>query len=305
MTRISLLCGLLLAAALLAGCGPQPDGNNGGPVPDATGTPALDGARLPEGELVYQWASSAEASSSFADPEWSAGQAVGPPDSPGCGDYQSAWASAASDSVETLVLEYPRPVYPLEIVIYQSFNPDQVVKAEVLEPDQGIFSTVLQKNPQQVDRPCPYELIGIVNEIEFQTDTVRITIDQSQLGLGWNEIDAVGLMDVNGNIHWAIFAEASSTYAEKTPRTGTPVMIGDTSANVDKESIPPNTIKITYVDDTMEGKRSIGASGHGVLFERPEKNPFIEAVQIYVSRYGSPEPPEEDFHHRLRYGGTR
>lgn len=145
---------------------------------------------------VYQWAIDAEASSEFADPEWSAQQAIGEPDSPGCGDYQFSWASAASDSIDTLTVRFSDPIYPLEIRIYESFNPDQVVKVEVKDPEGGGFYAVLQKNPLQVDRPCPYELIVPVEGIDFMSDTVRITVDQSQLGLGWNEIDAVQLIGI-------------------------------------------------------------------------------------------------------------
>jgi hypothetical protein len=145
-------------------------------------------------DYVYQWAEEAEASSEFASPEWSAENALGAPDSPGCGDYQFAWASAASDSIDTLVLKYSTPVYPIKIVIYQIFNPDQVVKVEVLDPDRGGYYTVLQKNPTRVDRPCPYQLEVLIDGIDFLTNTIRITVDQSQLGLGWNEIDAVQLI---------------------------------------------------------------------------------------------------------------
>lgn len=144
--------------------------------------------------VISQWGVSAEASSEFANPEWSASQAVGSPDTPGCGDYQFAWASAASDSIDTLEIKYPRAVYPLEIRIFESFNPDQVVKVEVLDPETGAYYTVLQQNPRPIDRPCPYELEVLVEGIEFRTNLVRITVDQSQLGLGWNEIDAVLLV---------------------------------------------------------------------------------------------------------------
>ena len=85
-------------------------------------------------------------------------------------------------------------VYPLEIYIHQSFNPDQVVKVEIQNPDTGAYYTVLQKNPVQIDRPCPYVLEILVEGIDFETDRIRITVDQSQLGLGWNEIDAVKLV---------------------------------------------------------------------------------------------------------------
>jgi hypothetical protein len=186
------------AAAVLGSCGAAPERSTGDDLP-STATPTPESVlsleeRYPGSGVISQWADSAEASSEFADPEWSASQAAGSPDSPGCGDYQFAWASAASDSVETLDLTYEVAVYPLEITIIESFNPDQVVKVEVYNPDTGGYYTVLQKNPMAVDRPCPYLLTVPVEGIEFRTDLIRITIDQSQLGLGWNEIDAVELV---------------------------------------------------------------------------------------------------------------
>jgi hypothetical protein len=44
------------------------------------------------------------------------------------------------------------------------------------------------------------------------------------------------------------------------------------------------------------GKRSLGASGHAVQFARPGGARFVEAVYIYASRYGTPEPPGDNFH---------
>lgn len=161
------------------------------PTADAA---VVKATRVPVGGVISQWGTSAEGSSEFANPEWGASQAVGIPDAPGCGDYQFAWASAASDSIATLEVSFSRAVYPLEIFIHESFNPDQVVKVEVLNPDTGAYYTVLQKNPVQIDRPCPYVLDVVVGSIDFKTDRVRITVDQSQLGLGWNEIDAVQLV---------------------------------------------------------------------------------------------------------------
>ncbi len=164
-------------------------------TPTATQDPTQAAAeRYPAVGVIYQWGSSAEASTEFANPEWGAAQAAGEPDLNSCGDFQFAWASAASDSIETIEISYDRQVYPLEIVIHQSFNPDQVVKVEVLNPETGGYYTILQKNPVQVDRPCPYLLMVEADGIDFATNLVRITVDQSQLGLGWNEIDAVQLI---------------------------------------------------------------------------------------------------------------
>lgn len=179
---------IILLAGCLTGCRTSPEQVNTPPVDTAE-----SGVLSPAGGVISQWGSSAESGSEFASPEWSASQAIGSPDAPGCGDYQFAWASAASDSIETLEVSFLRQVYPLEIHIHESFNPDQVVKVEVFNPDTGAYYTVLQKNPIQVDRPCPFVLEIIVEGIAFKTDKIRITVDQSQLGLGWNEIDAVRL----------------------------------------------------------------------------------------------------------------
>jgi len=186
---------IILSLLLLGSCSPANDLPVSTPSPTAETSPANPGNDSgPAFGVFSQWAIRAEGSSEFANPEWSAAQAIGSPDAPGCGDYQFAWASAASDSIETLEVGFPSPVYPQEIRIHQSFNPDQVVKVEVLNPETGAYYTVLQKNPVSIDRPCPYVLEVATDEIDFQTDTVRITVDQSQLGLGWNEIDAVLLV---------------------------------------------------------------------------------------------------------------
>jgi hypothetical protein len=184
----------LLIMGFLTGCGIgeelTPIGGSD-PAPEQTQEGEI---LVPSAGVISQWGSSAEASSEFADPEWSASQVIGSPDAPGCGDYQFAWASAGSDAVETLEVIFQNEVYPLEIYIHQSFNPDQVVKVEVLNPTTGAYYTVHQKNPVQVDRPCPYVLEIVIKGIDFKTNQIRITVDQSQLGLGWNEIDAVRLV---------------------------------------------------------------------------------------------------------------
>lgn len=188
----------LLFAAFLGGCSfPRAEGGTPVGLPVATALPeetlSLQES-YPSLNLISQWGKEAQASSQFADPEWSASQVTGRPDSPGCGDYQFSWASAASDSIETLEVSYRTPVYPLQITIYESFNPDQVVKVEVYNEDTGGYFTVLQKNPTPVDRPCPFQLVIPVAGMAFKTSLIRITVDQSQLGLGWNEIDAVELV---------------------------------------------------------------------------------------------------------------
>ncbi|UCH33370.1 MAG: hypothetical protein JSV65_12400 [Armatimonadota bacterium] len=50
-----------------------------------------------------------------------------------------------------------------------------------------------------------------------------------------------------------------------------------------------------YDDDTMESKRSIGGGGHIIHFRTPEGKWRLDAAWLFGSRYGTPEPPHEDF----------
>ncbi len=144
------------------------------------------------GSEIPQWAAEASASSEFTNDEWAAEDATGPPDTDRCGDYQTAWASAASDGVSTLVLTYTQSVIPIMINIHQSFNPDQVTEIFVVGDDSNRI--VYQNDPQQIDQPCPYILSVPITDVGFPVRRLEITVDQSQLGLGWNEIDAVELI---------------------------------------------------------------------------------------------------------------
>ena len=146
-----------------------------------------------QGFQVRQWAAEAEASSEYAVPEWSADQVVGSPDTNRCGDYHTAWATAGSDSVETLVLTYTLEVHVTAINIVQSFNPNQVVKVELLD-SFGRPTEVYNQPPVQIDQICPYTLAIDVERTEKRFNHIRITVDQSVLGLGWNQIDAVELV---------------------------------------------------------------------------------------------------------------
>ncbi|MFZ6030077.1 MAG: hypothetical protein ACOYYS_20365 [Chloroflexota bacterium] len=146
------------------------------------------------GELVRSWATTAEATSAYGSVDWSAGQAAGAPNTLTCGDYGSAWASAEADGVESITLYYyDAPLVPSEINIVQSYNPSQVVKVEVLDPS-GEFETVVYEGEPEAVNECPYTLSIPVDDVDYAVMGIRITVDQSVLGLGWNEIDAVELV---------------------------------------------------------------------------------------------------------------
>jgi sugar lactone lactonase YvrE len=117
---------------------------------------------------------------------------AGAPNVSSCGDDINAWASESSSGVDWLEVSYIVPVVPTEINIYESYNPHQIVKVEVLDT-ASTYHTVYTGDPQAVDT-CPYIFTVEVRNADYQAVAVKISIDQSVLGTSWNEIDAVELV---------------------------------------------------------------------------------------------------------------
>ncbi len=95
-------------------------------------------------QSVRQWASGAEATSEYNSTTWSAMQATGAPDTPACGDFTTAWASATSTGQDNLTLTYDTPVLPNAINVYQSYNPGAITRVEVLPADGAPAITVFE-----------------------------------------------------------------------------------------------------------------------------------------------------------------
>ena len=145
------------------------------------------------GQVIRQWAISAEASSEYSSDGWSAMEATGAPDVDTCSDSPRAWASRASNTEEYLVLFYETPVNPTELTIYQTYNPSQVVEILFIDTD-GETWVLWYGEPEELSH-CPDVWTHSIELDEvFYTDTVVIWVDQSILGLGWAEIDAVELV---------------------------------------------------------------------------------------------------------------
>lgn len=140
-----------------------------------------------------QWATGAAAGSEYAAPDWAALQATGAPDVQICGDHPKAWAASGSNTREWLQLTYAVPVHVTQVNIYQTYNPDQVVKVELIDGSADYHEVY---TAQPTERDCPFVLNIAVPRTEYLVTGVRLTIDQSVLGLGWNEIDAVELVGV-------------------------------------------------------------------------------------------------------------
>ncbi|MBN1977322.1 MAG: hypothetical protein JW918_07970 [Anaerolineae bacterium] len=159
----------------------------------ATAKPAAT-AKPPRGDSISQWAISAVASSEYGASDWSAMQATGAPDTPECGDQVTAWASAESNTVEWIELTYDTPVRPTEVNIFQTYNPSQVVKVELIDTE-STYHEIYAREPELIEE-CPYVISIPMVDFDYIVTGIRITIDQSVLEIGWNEIDAVELVGV-------------------------------------------------------------------------------------------------------------
>lgn len=140
--------------------------------------------------LVPQFATGATASSEYSNPDWSAMQATGAPNTTTCGDHTTAWTSATTDRVEWLELGYDNPVTPTQIVVFQSYNPGYVVRVEAVDTT-GTRHIVYDEPPASAP-VCPFPLTISVPDAAYQTQTIIVTVDQTSLG-DWTEIDAVAL----------------------------------------------------------------------------------------------------------------
>lgn len=167
---------MLWIAVLSAGCG--------------LSMPSLDpDAPTPTPTLLSQWAASAEASSQYGLPDWSAARALGPPDVETCTDDPRAWASLRGNGVEWLTLTFPEPVQASEVRVHQSFGRGAVSRITLIDLDGDAHVVWEGTDPED---PCPGMLVVKMPLTDYATQTVRVDLDESRTDY-WNQIDAVEL----------------------------------------------------------------------------------------------------------------
>jgi len=145
----------------------------------------LDGVRVDGEGRVHQWASDASASSEYTASDWSARQAVGPPDSSDA-DCRTAWAAKDADGgLEWLRLKFVLPVQARRLRIHENLTPGGIVRVDAMGEDGG--PSLLREG---TDPALPWF------EIELRGEPVRelrIVVDTRKHS-GWEEIDAVELV---------------------------------------------------------------------------------------------------------------
>jgi hypothetical protein len=126
---------------------------------------------------------------------WAARQATHRPNTVGCGDRPTAWASKDQAGIDTLTVGFKIPVVPQLVKVYQTYNPGQVTKVQVVDV-KGKAHNVYSAAPVAPVRPppCPVVLEVPITGDTAKVKTVRITVDQSVLGIYQDEIDAVQLV---------------------------------------------------------------------------------------------------------------
>lgn len=141
---------------------------------------------------------------------FSAMQLTGEPDTPRAGDYGTCWAAATSDGGKVWIeLVYERRVLPREIWVYENCAPGALYQVTAIDDEEEIQ---LWRGADPTPRIAPKGISKIKLDINRRLNRFRIYLDCKKVP-GWNEIDAVGLVDGQRQIHWAVSATASSVYS--------------------------------------------------------------------------------------------
>jgi hypothetical protein len=172
---------------------------------------------IPDGRWVYVypywyvWRDLADAP--ITKRNWGPEQATGPPDTTGPGDIVTAWASETPDGQdEWLMLEYDHVLLPSAVVVHETFNPGALVRVTAFRLDGEEVELWKGKDPSPVN-PNGVGVSEVEVKPDFKTNRIKLYLDSKAVP-GWNEIDAVGVRDGAGKMHWAVAAAASSTYAQ-------------------------------------------------------------------------------------------
>lgn len=142
---------------------------------------------------------------------WGPEQATGAPDS-AAGDRRTAWAPRTEDGAdEWLLLEYAAPTRPRALLVYENHHPGALRKVSAFRSD-GTEVVVWEGRD-----PVRGGIALVPLRMDFPVMRIKLHL-ASKAVKGWNEIDAAGLLDRKGKTHWAVAAEASSFYGDRTLR---------------------------------------------------------------------------------------
>jgi beta-lactamase regulating signal transducer with metallopeptidase domain len=148
--------------------------------------------------------------------KWGPEQATGAPDSPDYPDNQgTAWCPATADGQEEwLELTYGEPVEPLLLVVYECLKPGALTRVIAFDAEGNELNAWSGKDPSSPDTGNGSAISVVPLKVrKIKIVRLRLYFDSPHVE-GWNEIDAAGILDVKGAMHWAASATASSTWVD-------------------------------------------------------------------------------------------
>jgi len=219
---------------------------------------------------------------------WSPQQAAGKPDSQIMGDNPRAWASLNTGNPEWLILDYAKAVIPRRVDVYENYTPGALSKVSIFD-EQGkeiVAWSGVDPSPQTSPSPAPppstpppVAVSRIPISLKIPTRRIKIYIASDKVK-GWNEIDAVGLIDATNTkvdqVQWATHVKASSTYAS--------VSRANPVSQISPESLTPNWSGLNKRSHAIdEGQanseeRRIDARGWPMLALRSESTTLSTTV---------------------------
>ncbi|MGN6417748.1 MAG: T9SS type A sorting domain-containing protein [Pseudobacter sp.] len=146
-------------------------------------------------------------SSQYSTTGWSAEQTLGAPNTVGCGDVSTSWASASSDGRrEFLELSFDNPAPVNRIFIYETLSPGAIDTVYVFNPNTQAYEKVYEATAA-ASTLCPQVFTINFALTSFPVDRIRIAINSPAVA-GYNEIDAAaianysseGIIDGNQNV---------------------------------------------------------------------------------------------------------
>ena len=108
--------------------------------------------------------------------------------------------------MEWIELRYPEPVLATELRIHASFNPGAVVRVLGGAAEGELREIWSGTGPTTPLQTIPLSPPAEITRIKLELDTSKIP--------GWNQIDAVALVDGAGKFTWAATATGSSYWGE-------------------------------------------------------------------------------------------
>ena len=171
---------------------------------------------------------------------------------------------------------------------------DLVLRSGCRAPDYAEHLLYVAAGPR-TGLPLGSTAIGMAWRSRLEV-RLRAILDDGRNRLGPTCISAAGCMVLVGSLAYPLALLRSEPtdravdgpVAAENPFLAPPIAV--------RKGLGPLPVRLSYVDNTAEGVRSIAGGGHAVKYRRPADGKYLMAVEILAHRYGNYTAPAEDFH---------